>query len=524
MLWLLACVTADPVPDRGPAPGVEAAAPVLKRLTRAQYANSVHDLFGAEVVVPTDLEPDDASGGLLLLGGTVNSLSSRGVEQYETAAFDVAAQVMADPALRGALVACDTAESACREDTLAAIGRRAWRRPLASDELARITGVASSAADTLASGDAGLEYGLAAVLQSPNFLYRVEVGEPDPDHPGERRYTSLEMTSRLSYFLWNTTPDDELLDAGESGALVTDAGLQAEVDRMLADDRARQGIRSFFDDMLTLYKLDDLSKDPAVYVHASSSVGSSARQETLALAEWLTVDEDADYRDFYTTTTTFLDPKLATIYAVPAPSLDGFARTELPADGGRRGFLGQASFLALQAHPTSTSPTRRGKFIREVLLCTALAPPPANVDTSIPEPSADQPTMRDRLEQHMSNPSCSGCHMLTDPIGLGFENFDGLGGWRAAENGTPIDASGDLDGVAFSNAWQLADAVHDNERLGPCLTRTLYQYATAHAAAEAESGLIDWHADGFATNGYRVQWLVQDLVASPGFRRVGSVQ
>lgn len=524
MLWLLACVTADPVPDRGATPEIEAAAPVLKRLTQRQYANSVHDLLGASVVVPTDLEPDDASGGLLLLGGTVNSLSALGVEQYEGAAFDVAAQVMADPALRAARVACDTAEADCRASTLEALAHRAWRRPVTAEERARLVAVADTAAATLGSGDSGLEYGIAAVLQSPNFLYRVELGEADPDHPGERRYTSVEMASRLAYFLWNTTPDDTLLADGEAGDLVTDAGLRAEVDRMLADDRAREGIRAFFDDMLTLYKLDELSKDPATYVHAGSTVGPSAREETLELAEWLTLDEDADYRDLYTTTTTFLDPKLATIYAVAAPSLDGFARTELPADGGRRGFLGQVSFLALQAHPTSTSPTRRGKFIREVLLCTALAPPPAGLNTSIPEPSADEPTMRDRLEQHMADPSCAGCHQMTDPIGLGFENFDGLGDWRTTENGAPIDASGDLDGVAFSNAWELAQAVHDNARLGPCLTRTLYQYATAHAATEGESGLIDWHADGFATNGYRVQWLVQDIVASPGFRRAGSVE
>jgi hypothetical protein len=329
------------------------------------------------------------------------------------------------------------------------------------------------------------------------------------------------MATRLSYFLWDTTPDDALLAAAEAGDLVTDAGIDTQADRLLADPRARQGVRTFFDEMLRLYTLDELSKDPAVFVHMSEKVGPSARAETLALAEWLTFDEDADYRDFYTSTTTFLDTKLAAIYAVPAPSMTGLAQAELPEDGGRRGFFGQVSFLAQAAHPTSTSPTRRGKFIREVVLCTPLAPPPADVDTSIPAPSTGYPTMRDRLEEHMTNPSCSGCHMLTDPIGLGFEQFDGLGGLRLTENGNVIDPSGDLDGAAFADAWGLAGAVHDNPKLGPCFAQTLYQYATGHAATDAEDDLVEWHADGFAENGYRVLWLLRDLVASPAFRRVG---
>lgn len=521
MLFLLACVTADPA--RESAPVVEPAGPVLKRLTQAQYANSIRALFGDAIVVPDDLEPDAASDGLLVIGGTVNSLSSLGVEQYETAAFDVAEQVMASDELRSAVVSCDTEDDACSRAVIEALGRMAWRRPLEDAELDRVASIASTAAATLGSWDEGLTYGIAALLESPYFVYRVELGEDDPDGPGERRYTSIEMSTRLAYFLWNSTPDEELLAAGEAGDLVTDAGIDAQVDRMLSDDRARAGIRNFFNEMLTLYELDDLSKDPTIYVHASSSVGASAREETLSLAEWLTFDDDGDYRDFFTTQTAFLDPKLATIYRVPAPSMDGFAKTTLPADGGRRGFLGEVSFLALQAHPTSTSPTRRGKFIREVLLCQPLSPPPADVDTSIPEPSESYPTMRDRLEEHMANEGCAVCHVQTDPIGLGFENFDGLGGWRDTENGNTIDPSGDVDGVMFADAWSLSAAVRANKNLAPCFSRTLYQYATGHAASDAEDPLIDWHSAGFADAGYRVQWLIRDIAASSGFRQLGEV-
>lgn len=521
MILLLACASPDSVTEsvtpREDAPAVTPAGPVLKRLTRTQYTNAVHDLLGASIVVSDDLEPDAASGGLLVVGGTVNSLSAMGVEQYETSAFAIAEQAIADSTVRATLIPCTTEDEACTRTTLETFGRRAWRRPLTTEELDRITAIATTTATTLGTWDQGIEYGVAAILESPHFVYRVEIGE-------NGQYTSLEMATRLSFFLWNTTPDDELLAAGEAGDLATDAGIDAQVERMLADDRARQGVRTFFDEMFALYELEDLSKDPTIYVHMGAEVGASAREEALSLAEWLTFDEDGDYRDFYTTTTAFVDPKLATIYRVPAPSMDGFAKTELPDDGGRRGFFGSVAFLAQQAHPTSTSPTRRGALIRERIFCTPLSPPPADVDASIPEPSADAPTMRERLEEHMSNPSCSGCHLLTDPIGLGFENFDGLGGWRTTENDTPIDPSGDLDGVYFDDAWGLAQLVHDHTRTGPCLSNTLYQYATAHAATEDEEDLMRWHADGFADNGYRIQWLIQDLAASPGFRQVGVAQ
>lgn len=234
-------------------------------------------------------------------------------------------------------------------------------------------------------------------------------------------------------------------------------------------------------------------------------------------------EEDGDWRDVLTTRHTFVDRKLASIYAIPAPAREGFGEAELPADGGRRGLLGQVSFLALQAHPASTSVTRRGIFVREVLLCQDIPPPPANANTSIPEATEAAPTMRDRVAQHLADPTCASCHTVTDPIGLGLENFDGLGSWRDTENGHPIDPSGELDGGAFGGAWDLAKVVRDHPDLGPCLTRTLYQYATAQVAQDGDEALVNWHAEGFAASGHRVRFLLRDLATSPGFRKVGEV-
>jgi hypothetical protein len=521
---LLACEDdAPPAPTaaepRGEAPTAELAGPVLKRLTATQYENAVHDLFGDDIVVPEDIEPDEAVDGLLAIGAGVNSISPSGVEGFEDAAYSIAEQAIA----AGTAAPCSPTvddDLLCAKEAIAEVGRRAWRRALTDDEVDRHLALFALAVGELDSFQDALAYPLAALLQSTNFLYRVELGEDDP--AGGRRYTDAEMASRLSFFLWNTIPDEELLAAAEAGELVTDAGLAGQIDRLLGDDRAREGLRAFFTDMLTLYELDDLNKDPTTYTHMSADVGPSAREETLAGLEYLVFEEAGDYRDILTTRRAFVDRKLAAIYAIPAPVREGFGETTL--EGDRMGLLGQVSFLALASHPANTSVTRRGMFVREVLLCQDMPSPPAGVDTSIPEATTEAPTMRERVAQHLEDPSCSGCHNLTDYIGLGLENFDGLGGWRDAENGTTIDASGTLDGIAFGGPAGLGRAVRDHEDLGPCLAATVFRYATGHVDADGEDALRDWHARGFAENGYDVRWLLADIAASPAFRKVGDVE
>jgi len=265
-------------------------------------------------------------------------------------------------------------------------------------------------------------------------------------------YDDWEMATRLSFFLWNSIPDQELLQAAQAGDLVSDAGLQGQIDRMLADPRAIEGVRNLFTEMLHLDLLDDLSKDPTVYTYMSDTLGSSAREESLQDIQSLVFDDDGSYLDLFTSQQTHVDRTLAALYNIPAPSPDGFGTVTLDPAGGRRGFLGQAAFLALNAHAVSTSATRRGIFVREVLLCQQIPDPPANANTAIPEVSADAPIMRDRIAEHLADPFCASCHSLTDPIGLGFESFDGIGRWRSTENGATIDPSGTLDGVDFADA------------------------------------------------------------------------
>ncbi|MFT4978694.1 MAG: hypothetical protein ACI8S6_004604, partial [Myxococcota bacterium] len=285
-----------------------------------------------------------------------------------------------------------------------------------------------------------------------------------------------------------------------------------------SDPRAVRGARAFFSEMLQLDTLDELSKDPDVFVYMSDALGASAQEETLLGVEDLLFVEDGSYLSLFTRQTAFVDETLAALYAVPSPAREGFGPIVLPSDGGRRGFLGTAAFLVPNAHAVSTSATRRGIFVRDVLLCQPIPDPPADANTAIPEVSADAPTMRERIAVHLEDPFCASCHTLTDPIGLGLENFDGLGRWRLEENGATIDASGELDGTSFTDAWGLGGAVADHARTGPCLVQTMLQYATGSLTDGLDAGLIDWHAEGFAAADHRVLWLMRDLALSPAFR------
>jgi hypothetical protein len=502
-------------------PAVETPPASLKRLTAEQYQSALTALFGESLILPTSLEPDEPVDGLRVVGASVTSLSSRGVEQYEEAALNVAAQLVESPELQAALVRCEpaaTRDDACAAEALEDLAWRAWRRPVEGGELEVLVDLAGRGADTLGDFYEGLTFAVAAVLQSPWFLYRVELGEPDPLDPSRWRYTDYEMASRLAWFLWNTLPDDALLAAAEAGALTGDEGLAEQVDRMLADPRARDGVRSFFTDAWLLYELDALSKDPDVFPNMSELVGPSAREETLLGLEHLIFEEQGDWRDALTSQRTFVDRTLAAIYDVPAPTMDGFGEIRLEESGGRRGLLGQVSVLGLHSHAVSTSVTRRGIFVRQVLLCQTIPSPPADVDTSIPEADADAPTMRDRVASHLEDPTCAACHQITDPIGLGLENFDGLGLWRDTENDVTIDASGDLDGAAFADAWELAGAVREHSSLVPCMVETLYRYANGRSIDPGEDALVDWHTQGFEVAEYRVQSLLRDIALGPGFR------
>ncbi|HHO51232.1 MAG TPA: DUF1592 domain-containing protein [Deltaproteobacteria bacterium] len=516
LLLGVSCTPPGLVPEpRGAMPSISPAEATLRRLTEAEYLNTLGDLLGDGLLLPTALEPDVEIEGLLHVGAGQTALSPRGIEQYEDAAFLLAEQVVADPALRARVFPCDAPDPGCTEAFARTFGRLAWRRSLTPGELEQLEAIASEARAVLPGEPwAGHELVLAALLQSPHFLYRIELGAGG-------RFVGTELASRLSYLLWAGPPDEALLDAAEAGALEEAAALREQVQRMIADQRARRGLRAFFSELLGLHELDTLTKDPAIFVHYSDTLGASAREETLRTVEHLAFEQAGDYRDLLVTHTTFVDRQLAAIYEVPAPTLEGFGEVLLP-PGPRAGLLGQVSFLARLAHPVSTSVTRRGEFVRQTLLCHEIPPPPADVDTSIPEASSDAQTMRDRVAIHLEDPACAGCHQITDPIGLGLEQFDGIGRFRTEEGTAPIDPGGDLDGVPFSDALGLGFVLRGHPDLPACLAQTWLAWAVGHPLTPSEGQLAGWHADGMALQGHQLLWLLEDLATSDAFRIAGS--
>ena len=492
----------------------------LRRLTVAQYRNSIEQIFGEDVLQPSTLEPDLPSEGLLSVGSAVTSISPVGVERYEDAAYSIAEQVMSE-SQRDELIACtpiDSTDEACAREWIETIGRKIYRRSLTEDETAALVNVHAAIGADSDSFYTEAEYALAALLQSPHFLYRTEHGD------GGTEITQTELASKLSFLLWNSPPDSQLLDAAEAGLLTEDESLQSEVDRLIADERFRRGVRNIFNEIFTLYSLDSLIKDPLIYTHANSDLGPAAREETLLGLEKLIVDDDGDFRDVFTTQNTYVDRRLAALYNIPAPSEVGFEAVTLDPDDGRRGLLGQASILAQFAHTSSSSATLRGVFIRKNLLCHEIPPPPADVDTSIPEADASAPTLRDRIASHLEEPTCATCHELTDLVGLGLENFDGIGRWRTTENDAVIDASGTLDGTPFENGWALGEAIKMHPSLGSCFAGHVYRYSMGHPINEESDDFHQWLTQGFAYEGWSFATLLRTTALSEAFRTAGEIQ
>lgn len=502
----------------------------LRKLTRAQYKNAIADVLGPELSIPPIAEPDAVLGGLASVGAAGTSYSPRGIESFEEVAYAVASQAMDNEAVRARLVPCSPSaavDPGCAEAALDALAHHAWRRPATAEELATLVAMAGEAAGTLKDFHDGLEFGVAAILQSPHFLYRAElggqVGETNgADETNARVFSGHELATRLSFFLWNTTPDAALLAAAEAGELITEAGLRAQAERLLADPRARKGMRRFFVEWLRLEELESLSKDPTLFDFYTSDLGPSALEETLALLDWMVFEEQRDIRTLMTTTTTFVNPLLAALYGIPAPgSEDELVRVQLPVDGPRAGLLGHASFLNAHAHAVSTSVTLRGKAVRNILLCQPTPDPPVDVDTSIPEPSGTAPTMRERVAEHLEDPGCAGCHLLMDPIGLGLERFDGTGRYRNLDNGAQIDPSGDLDGEEYLTARELGVLVGSHPDFTRCLVRTLARYASGRAETLPERAHIDTLEARFRLAGYQLKPLILDVVLSPLFGGAG---
>jgi hypothetical protein len=497
----------------------------IRLMTGQQYSNTIGQIFGTDISdsVAPPLPPLARTDGLLASGAAFVGVTSDQIQQIQQAAATVAAKVV-DEYHRDFLIPCEpvsdsSADSACAAEFLKQTGRLLYRRPLGESKVADLTAIADAAADQTNDFYEGLAIALEAILISPDVMFIIDSAEPDPQNPGESRLDAYSLASRLSFFLWNSGPDDELLQAAERGELQTKEGLDRSVTRMLTSSRLEDGVRAFFDDMMAFDEFASLAKDPLVYPMVTGATLEDAREQTLRTVIDHVITQGADYRDLFTTRKTFMSMSLGVIYGTP--TTNGWVPYDFPEDSFRRGLLTQVSFLASHSHSVRSSPTLRGKALRELFLCQKVPPPPPDVDFSALEDAGDVATARERLKIHNTNPSCAGCHLITDPMGLALENFDGAGRYRETENGAELDVSGELDGTEYDNVLGLAQALRDHPKLPYCLVNRMYSYGTGGPVSlRYDRAVLDHLTERFAGHGYKVPDLLRDIALSQGFSRV----
>lgn len=493
----------------------------MRRLTEAQYRNTIADVFGPDIRVAGRFEPIvRPAHEMIARGAREASISPTGLENFDAMARIVAGQVF-DVARRDQFVPCKPADpakadAACADATLAPIGRYLFRRPLTVSERAFYSRLASDAAGPTGSFHKGLELALSAMLVSPSFLYLIETAEPDPERPGELRLDNATRAARLSFMLWDSTPNEALLQAAEAGKLTDPASLRATAERMIASPRFEQGLRAFFADMLLFEKFDELAKDPVIYPYFNQGVLQALPEQTLRTLTGVLLDGNTDYREIFTTRRTFMNRALGPVYGVPVRSAEGWEPYEFTEKDDRAGLVGQAGFLAMYSHSGRSSPTLRGRAIRELLMCQAVPNPPGNVNfTAVQETgNVAMPTARIRLDAHNVDPACTGCHLITDPPGLALERFDGIGRARTTENGALIDISGGLDRTLFSGGAGLGKALAENPDTTLCVSGRALEYATGWTVDEA-GDLVERLESQFAANGYGIRSLFLSVATMP---------
>ncbi|MCP4906229.1 MAG: DUF1592 domain-containing protein [bacterium] len=506
--------------DSGPPVGPIA----MRRITADQYRQTIADVFGPEIKIVGRFEPDARRNGLLAVGTAWVSITPAGFEQYDAIARRIAEQVVA-PENRERLVGCTPADpegpgAACSEQFIRHFGRRLLRRRLEDEDIGWRVAIAEEAARQMGDFYVGLRMALSSILVAPEFLFRVERAVSDPESPDRLRLTDHSIATRLSFFLWNTTPDEELLQAAERGELATDAGLARQIDRLLASPRLEKGVEAFFSDVLGFDELEDVSKDPILFPRFSRKILKDARQQTLRTVADHLIVRGEDFREIFTTRRTFMNRTLGVVYRVPVKTAEGWEATEFPPGSPRVGLQSHLSILALHSHPGRTSATLRGIFVREALLCQDVPAAPADVDFNVVQDvhNPDLKTARERLIAHSSERGCANCHKLVDPIGLALENFDGAGIWRSTENGVPIDAGGELEGMEFVGAEGLGRVLYETGTASACAVRNLFRYAVGRDPEKGERFFVRDLEDRFAEEGYRFAALIRALAMSESFR------
>ncbi len=491
--------------------GIQVGATPMRTLSRMEYNNTIHDLLGDATAPANRFPPDQGSAA-------VSQVTTVHMQRYVSAAERLAAQTVA--ARLAQVVPCDLKSAACAATFVRHFGLRAFRRPLVRAEVAEFLETFNQAGGF----NAGVEAVIRTALVSPNFLYHIDRGRPIPGTT-VAHLTGYDVASRLSYLLWRSMPDQALLAAAEAGQLESASDVERQVRRMLSDrtqqTRLRDAVADLYERWFGLGALHDLDKNGVVYPGYSSSMRKAMASETRAFLDQVTWEGDGKLETLLTAPFTFADGALAkTIYGISGTKGKGTRKIDLDPTQ-RAGILTQPAILAVYSLSDQTSPVMRGSFIRETVLCHKLPDPPASVMAVAPEPRKGVPT-RERWSDHTLEVGCASCHKLMDPIGFGFEHYDGIGRWRDKDEGFPIDDAGevmltrDLDGE-FKGAPELARKLAGSTQVRQCVSRQWFRLAFDRVETPEDACSLAMLDHAFSATGQNMRELLVALTRTDAF-------
>ena len=506
----------------------------LRRLTHSQYNHTVQDLLHDQTR-PADQFPNED-----YVNGFTNQSEAQSISPLQAEAYNRAAERLARNAFRGGdsrgLIPCKPSsieDGACRVQFIRQFGLRAFRRPLSDSEARVYDRLFRAEAARTHDFTGGAQVVVEAMLQSPHFLFHLE-GGPDG------RWKQYRAASALSYFLWDTMPDEQLFAAAEKGDLSGAAGIEKGARRLLSDDRARTSLDVFLSQWLRFDRLHNAVRDRRLYPEFGNELVASMIEEVRRLFGRL-VWEDGSFLDFFRSDSAFLNSDLARLYGMQPPTQE-FATVKFPQESGRAGILGSALFLSLTSKPQDSSPTERGLFIREHFLCQIVPPPPPGVNTTLPPPTDAKPlSNRAQLDMHLTSPNCAACHRLIDPIGFGFEHYDAIGRYRPVQKVTifptldeiktkvktkpttyelPIEASGAVRGIPnseFKSPAELGAILAESPVCQKCVVKQLFRYAVGRPETAEDEEAINVSLKDFRDSQFRYQNLIISIVKSKAF-------
>jgi hypothetical protein len=502
-----------------PAPATRAA-----RLTHAQWENSVRDLFGlaADTSFSSLLRSDPVQSGFMFDNdGSIMAVDDALWSGYEQAAANVAETVAGDAALLAAIAPQNGDEGERVARLIAELGRRAHRRPLTpeeSGEYSALFAMAPALYPDLPDFEAGARLLIEAILQTPNFLYRLETSATAD--AGVIPLNSYEVASRLSYALWNTMPDAALFQAAAADLLRDPTEVSAQALRMLDDPRAESVVAHFHDQLLEVERYAGIRPSAAFYPNVSSEFGQHAQSESRRFVREIVFGQRGSFADLLTSSETFVNQELAEVYGVPGDFGGEFDKVALDPSQ-RQGLFTQVGFLALNATSANPDPIHRGVFIARRVTCMELAAPPANIP---PLPAAEGRTNRETVQAHTEAPGtqCALCHAgIINPLGFPFENFDAIGRQRSTDNGHPVDTTSEAwtgsQSTKVANAVELTQALAASKAVHQCYAQHWLEFAYGRPHVAQDAGLIASLGERSLTTGLSIEELVIALVTSPAF-------